>query len=190
VTRLLVERRQQQGRNEQTNILIGLFFSAIGDRLLLHFFLADPNHSEIGTDILKPDQTEKDYLSLRERFRHHSWELDRGKIDLNYLKGLLTGKQDMLTRMLESPNLLEREQPTELLRATFHMMEELSARPRLDDLPNSDVVHLLFDSARVYRLAAGQWLERVQYLKINYPYLFSLVLRTNPFNENRSPIVR
>jgi hypothetical protein len=30
----------------------------------------------------------------------------------------------------------------------------------------------------------------MQYLKTNYPYLFSLAVRMNPFNEHRSAIIR
>lgn len=35
-----------------------------------------------------------------------------------------------------------------------------------------------------------EWLEYMRYLKNNYPYLFSLSMRTNPFDRKASPIVR
>jgi hypothetical protein len=34
-----------------------------------------------------------------------------------------------------------------------------------------------------------QWLDYLRYLKTNYPYLFSLAIRTNPFDEKASPVV-
>jgi len=42
----------------------------------------------------------------------------------------------------------------------------------------------------VYRNLALQWLKYMEHLKVNYPYLFSLSLRTNPFDRNATPIVK
>lgn len=36
----------------------------------------------------------------------------------------------------------------------------------------------------------AQWIYSLQHLKHSYPYLFSLVLRTNPFSESPSAIVK
>ncbi|MCE5337124.1 MAG: hypothetical protein LLF90_00335 [Methanomicrobiaceae archaeon] len=42
-----------------------------------------------------------------------------------------------------------------------------------------------------YALFFGQWLVTyVEYLQRNYPYLFSLAMRSNPFDETASPVVR
>jgi hypothetical protein len=30
----------------------------------------------------------------------------------------------------------------------------------------------------------------MEYLKVNYPYLFSLAMRTNPFDRQASPILK
>ncbi len=43
---------------------------------------------------------------------------------------------------------------------------------------------------RVYSQAVIEWLVYMQHLKKKYPYLFSLAMRTNPFDTNASPIVR
>ena len=43
---------------------------------------------------------------------------------------------------------------------------------------------------RVYGLLGRQWTDYLQYLKSRYPFLFSLALRTNPFVEKPSPVVR
>lgn len=50
--------------------------------------------------------------------------------------------------------------------------------------------HLAGDVDRVYGLLARFWLEYMRYLKGNYPYLFSLAVRTNPFDECASPVVQ
>jgi hypothetical protein len=41
-----------------------------------------------------------------------------------------------------------------------------------------------------YSLLTRQWLEYMLYLKKRYPFLFSLAVRTNPFAEHRSAIVK
>jgi hypothetical protein len=43
---------------------------------------------------------------------------------------------------------------------------------------------------RVYGLLVREWLSYMQHLKGTYPYLFSLAMRTNPFDSQASPVVR
>jgi hypothetical protein len=92
--------------------------------------------------------------------------------------------------LLENPVLLEHESFTDLLQAVFHMTEELAGRENMKQLPEADYEHLAGDMKRVYALLAHQWLDYMRHLKDNYPYLFSLAMRTNPFDQDASPIVR
>jgi len=39
-------------------------------------------------------------------------------------------------------------------------------------------------------LLVHQWLDYMKHLKDNYPYLFSLAMRANPFDQDASPIVK
>jgi len=102
---------------------------------------------------------------------------------------LLVGKRDFLVRLLENPNLLEHESFTDLLWAAFHLTEELDARGGFHGLPDTDRQHLAGDVKRVYSQLALQWLAYMEHLKTDYPYLFSLALRMNPFDPNTSPVV-
>ena len=54
----------------------------------------------------------------------------------------------------------------------------------------SDYTHLAGDMKRVFTLLVYEWLAYMKHLKDNYPYLFSLAMRTNPFDETASPVVR
>ena len=83
---------------------------------------------------------------------------------------------------MENPNLLEHETFTELLRAVFHLMEELEHRKDLSQLPETDYQHLSGDASRAYDLLIHEWLQYMDHLMSNYPYLFSLALRLNPFD--------
>ena len=99
-------------------------------------------------------------------------------------------KRDFLLRLLENPTLLEHEAFTDLLRAVFHLTEELQSRQSGIELPPNDYMHLAGDIKRVYSLLVQQWLDYMKYLKVNYPYLFSLAMRTNPFDQEASPVVQ
>ena len=91
--------------------------------------------------------------------------------------------------LLENPSLLENDRFTDLLWAVTHLDEELEARVSLNNLPEKDVEHIAGDIQRMYDHLASEWLDYVAHLKLNYPYLFSLILRTHPFQEHPSPSV-
>ena len=93
-------------------------------------------------------------------------------------------KRSFLLVLLENPSLLEHETFTELLRAVFHLTEELEQRNDLKYLPRADYEHLELDIERAYKLLINEWLQYMEYLMIEYPYLFSLAIRTNPFDPN------
>ena len=57
-------------------------------------------------------------------------------------------------------------------------------------MPDTDYKHLSGDIKRAYTLLIHEWLDYMKHLKDNYPYLFSLAMRTNPFDRDASPIVR
>lgn len=92
--------------------------------------------------------------------------------------------------MILYPNLLEHESFTELLRAVCHLTQELSHRKDLIELPDTDYEHLAGDIKRAYVLLVHEWVDYMKYLKDNYPYFFSLAMRTNPFDQDASPIVK
>jgi hypothetical protein len=59
----------------------------------------------------------------------------------------------------------------------------------VSELPASDYGHLSGDIKRVYGLLIAEWLAYMKHLKDKYPYLFSLAVRTNPFDAAASVIV-
>jgi hypothetical protein len=85
--------------------------------------------------------------------------------------------------------LIEHETFTDLLRAVFHLTEELDKRETTYDLPVSEYKHLKYDVQHVYNLRTYEWLNCMEYLKNNYPYLFSLAMRTNPFDPNKNVVI-
>jgi hypothetical protein len=55
-------------------------------------------------------------------------------------------------------------------------------RKNLDGLSRADTAHLVHDVNRGYRLLVFEWVTYMEHLKEHYPYLFSLAMRTNPFD--------
>jgi len=191
VTQMLVQRSQNRVRKHRLNMLIGVFYTEIGNRLLRILTRFDPEIDTIRQEFFVHDEyTEVEFNQLRRKLRHYDFTINPDKVDLNALFDFLTEKGDLLIRELENPDLIEHEYFTELLWAVVHLRDELLSRESLEDLPESDMAHLANDVVRIYRLLTLQWINYLQYLKGAYPFLFSLALRTNPFVEKPSAVVQ
>ena len=111
-------------------------------------------------------------------------------INFKNLRDFFMSKNDFLVRLLENPNLLEHESFTEILRAVFHIVEELEHRKNIKKLLKNDRNHIAGDIRRAYNLLVFEWLSYMKYLKDSYPYLFSLAMRLNPFDENATSEIK
>ncbi|KPJ51356.1 hypothetical protein AMJ40_00195 [candidate division TA06 bacterium DG_26] len=187
----LLSQREKRARLEKLNMVIGTFFSEVGTELLAYFSDFDPSLDRLKGELaVKNDWAEKEFQSTAKRLREYNYEIDIQRIDPGGVRDFLMSKRDFLLRLLENPTLLEHERFTGLLRAVFHLTEELAGRKSLKELPDSDYAHLKGDMKRVYVILVHQWLDYMKHLKGNYPYLFSLAMRTNPFDQNASIVVK
>jgi hypothetical protein len=187
----LLNQREKRTRLEKMNMVIGSFFSEVGTLLLTYFSDFDPELAAIRKHLIVTNNwSDEEFVAVSKRLRNYDYKVDIRKIDMEGLKGFLVSKRDFLLRLLENPALLEHEIFSELLRSVFHFSEELERREKVTGLTDSDYEHLTDDVNRAYTLLVQQWLEYVKYLKDNYPYLFSLAMRTNPFDQTASPFVR
>ncbi len=189
-TEMMLERRQSRDRLDKMNMIIGVFFSELGTRLMAALSDYDPDLDRIKKDLVVTDVWgEGDFERVHDKLKGYKYGIDVKLVDLEYLSGMLLARRDQLVRLLENPTLHEHESFTELLRAVFHLTEEFSYRDDLSALPHTDRLHLAGDAKRAYHLLVYQWLEHMRFLKNNYPYLFALAMRTNPFDMEASPIV-
>lgn len=187
----LLEVREFKERMEKLNMVIGVFFSEVGTRLLHELSAADPDIEEIRHDLIVGQKwTNQQFDDASKRLKEHPHHVDISKTDLESLKRFLISKREFSVRLLENPVLLEHESFTELLRAVFHLTEELDHRQDMSALPASDLVHLRIDIERAYSRLISEWLDYMRFMKSHYPYLYSLAMRTNPFDANASPIVK
>lgn len=187
----LLSAREKRARLEKMSMVIGAFFTEVGTKLLTYFSDLDPRLDNIKKELVVTNEwSEQEFFRVSQRLKDYDYGVEIRKVSLEDLSRFLTGKRIFLLRFLENPNLLEHETFTDLLQAVCHLTQELSYRKDFSQLPDSDYEHLAGDIKRVYSLLVNEWLDYMKYLKDNYPYLFSLAMRTNPFDQKASPIVK
>jgi hypothetical protein len=187
----LLREREKSQRLEKLNMVIGAFFSEVGTGLLTYLSDFDPSLDVIrGHLMVSGSWSDKEFSDVAGRLKVYDYNVDMSRVDLSHLRTFLLEKREFLLRMVQNPNLLEHESFTGLLRAVFHLTEELAQREDVSCLSKGDCHHLDGDVKRVYTHLALQWLTYMKYLKANYPYLFSLAIRTNPFDQTASVTIR
>jgi voltage-gated potassium channel len=190
-TELMLNRKIQQTTLQKLNMVVGVFFSEVGARLIAIFTRHDPDWERFRKDLLVTgDWSAQDFLRVGRDIKKYHYEVVVEKDELEELSRFLLAKRDFLVGLLENPLLMEHAAFTDLLRAVFHLAEELAVRENFSDMPVPDKKHIASDIKRVYALLVDQWVIYMKYLKENYPYLFSLAMRINPFLPDASPIVK
>ena len=187
----ILTHREKQSVLQKLNMVIGAFFSEAGTMLLKVFSDFDPYREKISKELIVTlDWSKSDFTRARTQAQKYDYAVNIQQGNLEGLRGFLIGKRGFLLRLLENPNLLEHESFTNLLWAIFHLTDELAYRGDVSKLPATDYEHLANDMKRAYGLLASEWIAYMQHLKVNYPYLYSLAVRTNPLDPNASPEVK
>ncbi len=179
----ILRERERIAIRQKLNMVIGTFFSEIGNHLMRDIcgFLERQGELEAHLQV-SGGWKEAEYLKAGEFLRSHEVRVDSRRGDLAALKTFLTEKRPFMLVLMENPNLLEHDEFTDLLWSVFHLIEELEARRAFDGLPSSDLDHLSGDIKRVYTYLTREWLSYMRHLQRDYPYLFSLAVRMNPMN--------
>ncbi len=186
----VISNREKRILLEKLNMVIGTFFSEMGTDLLQYISKYDKDTDSIRQNlIITGDWSEKEFKTATDKMKEYDYRLEisgkeRSIKFLEDLKAFLLDKRSFMLILLENPNLLEHETFTELLRAVFHLTEELDKRKNIKKLSDVDYQHLQGDVERVYKLLIFEWLLYMEHLMKNYPYLFSLALRVNPFDPD------
>jgi hypothetical protein len=186
----IMRERERQTIVRKLNMVIGVFFSEIGNRLL----------KELSAYVMMCDQLRErlqvtgvwndgDFQQALEYLKTYEPRIDCSNCDMQQLKDFLVSKRGFLVGLLENQNLLEHEQFTDLLWAVFHLVEELDARQSFDSMPQSDIDHINGDIKRAFGYLSREWVFYMKHLKHDYPYLFSLAVRLNPMLEHPDPQV-
>jgi hypothetical protein len=183
----LMGKRDKNLRMQKLNMVIGAFFSDMGTGLLRVFAAFDHESQQFGQELkMNSSWKSTDFDRVKKHVLESKLDVITDKTHLEDLKSFLCAKRSHILRMMENPNLLEHESFSNLLLAVFHLTEELDCRVDLGKLPPSDYAHLRVDIKRAYVLLITQWLDYMQHQHRLYPYIFSLAIRTNPFNPDVS----
>ncbi|MFA6450691.1 MAG: hypothetical protein WCX65_14550 [bacterium] len=190
VIETLLQKNEKKNKMEKLNMVIGVFFNEAGSKLLLYFSKLDKSLDSMRGELhVTGKWNDMSFAEAGKKILNYKYELQISPADLEEISGFLIGERDFLLRLLENPILLEHETFTELLMAVFHLADEFANRQDFNSLPESDRKHLEGDIRRAYDLAIREWLVYMKYLKTSYPYLFSLAIRTNPFDKNAKVII-
>ena len=186
----ILTRRETQAKLQKLNMVVGAFFSEMGNHLLKSLLEHFNNKEEIITNLnVVNTWTKKDFQKAVDFAYDLPIDVNSHSLDLNQLKEFLSGKREFLLTLLENPSLLEHDRFTDLLWAVTHLDEELGARPSLTHLSDTDLDHIAGDIRRMYDHLVSEWLDYVEHLQSKYPFLFSLVVRTHPFQPTPSPFI-
>jgi len=186
----LLSRQEKSALLVKLNMVIGTFFSEVGLDLLKFFSQYDSHAGEIREQLVVTDNwATQEFYTVKKFLKDYTYSIECQSNDFEELRAFLLKKRMFMLALLENPNLLEHESFTDMLRADFHLTEELGARTGLQNIPKADYDHLVSDTRRAYTFTVSEWLDYMKHLKKEYPYLFSLAMRTNPFDPNANPVI-
>jgi len=186
----LLSRREEVSRRNKMNMVIGAFFSEVGQDLILALDRTSSDADQIRANLaITPESSETDIKLSIAWAETTPFKIKPTPEVLADIRDHLAKHRDFMLRMLENPTLLEHETFTDLLWSVLHLQEELVARKSLDTLPETDLHHLAGDVERAYTHVLRAWLDYMIHLKRSYPFLFSLAARTNPLRPDARPEV-
>ena len=192
---LIIERvlaqREKKIKLQKMNMVAGAFFSEAGNYLLRNLLEDFDNRADISQRLnVKENWGKKEFREAVVYADHLKIDIDYRNMNLVKLKVFLAQKRDFMMTLLGNPSLLEHDRFTDLLWSITHLDEELESRTSFVDLPEADLKHLAGDVQRLYDNLASEWLDYVQHLQTNYRFLYSLILRTHPFQQTPSAVIK
>ena len=192
----IIERKEKEAILEKLDMLMSTFFSEIGNDLINQ--LSTANKYKTNTENLKSIKNwdEQDFDNKLAELKNSNVDFsadispENREEFLDNLRTLLSGKREFIINLINNPNLLEKEEFTELINAILHLDEELEHRKDLTLVTDADFAHLNGDMLRVYIQLVYEWVYYLKYLYKHYPYMIALIVRTNPFDEDAEVYVK
>lgn len=182
--------RQKKEMLKKMNMVIGAFFSYVGIELIAKLSAFHIDHDSFKNRLLINAQWgEQEFKNASRTITGYKFMMRYDRTSLDELKTFIVSKREFLLTLLENANLLEHESFTDMLWAVFHVVDEFCCRESLTGLPANDYTHLEGDLTRAYSLLINEWIAYILHLKSDYPYLYSLAVRKNPFNSEAKVII-
>jgi len=186
----LLRKKEKEAMLGKLNMLIGVFFNEVGTGLMGLFMQCMRDADEFTQRLgINGNWSEKDFADACSFLKTHQYRLECPVNMLSEMRQYLLERRNYLSLLLQNPNLLEHDTFTDLLWSVFHLADELYHRRLPADLPATDLEHLYGDIGRACGLVMTEWLEYMKHLKEHYPYLYSIQVRTNPFNPQAGVMI-
>jgi hypothetical protein len=123
----------------------------------------------------------KKYYNLIKEVKAFKFDIYAEPTKLEELYYTLRNYKDSMLNLLANPNLLEHDSFTDMLWSVFHVIDELQTRGEFDKMNKDDTDHLSNDLLRAYIALIIEWISYMNYLQDEYPFLFTLASKKNPF---------
>lgn len=169
----LIDYKAKQERMEKLSMLIGLFFTEVGYKLMRLIIKADKGGKNSITSFNNLDE-------VKNQVEKHNYTIDMEDIDLDEIKDVLLENSNLLVNLISNENITEHEIFTDLLMSVIHLRDEIIFYKN-DKNNQLDISHLEKDILRVYKNIAMQWVDYLKYLNKSYPFLYNNAIRLNPF---------
>ena len=187
----ILTRRDRENVTLKLNMIVGAFFSEVGNKLLTEL---TPLFNECSDELnqhlaLKPDWQESDFRAAMRYIREAELRPTCRMPDLKTLASFLVQKKDFLFQLVQNPYVLEHEEFSDVLLSIDHLNDELEARTAYPELPETDIKHLENEIGAFYSHLVYEWLLYARHLKANYPDLYSLLVRIHPFQPEPKVLV-
>lgn len=177
----VIDSKEKAKVTKKMDMLIGVFFTDIGNSLLGEFVKSDDNARKLSKEaaVCKEWVTE-DFIRLSQIMKNESHRIKGSKVDFEALLVKLNPHKHLFITLLSNPILLEHDDFSDLLMTIFHLHDELKTRLEFG-ATDEDLEHLTFDAERSYGLLASQWVLYMLHLKNDYPYLYATAIKENPY---------
>jgi len=172
----LIDYKAKQERMEKLSMLIGLFFTEVGYKLMHLIIKADKGGKNSITSFNNLDE-------VKNQVEKHDYNIDMEDIDLDKIMDVLLENSNLLVNLISNENITEHEIFTDLLMSVIHLRDEIIFYKN-DKNNQLDISHLKKDILRVYKNIAMQWVDYLKYLNKSYPFLYNNAIRLNPFRFN------
>ena len=174
--------REKQEISRKTNALVGTFYTEVGYELIRIITKYDKDCDKIKRELVNVENWDavKTKTFIASAYQHQ-YCAPKGTEDLVIIKDLMLQKKDFMLELMSNTSLIEKDEFSELLLAVNHVLEEFRTRGELSTFDSADIGHLHVDVERAYRHLINGWVMYMMHLEKEYPYLFKLALRVNPF---------
>ncbi|CEO25046.1 hypothetical protein [Paraclostridium sordellii] len=169
----LIDYRAKKDRIEKINMLVGIFFTEVGGKLMHLIIDSDKDAKNYITNF-------EDLNNIKKCLNEYDYKVDMNNIDLCSIKNILLENNNLFVTLISNENVFQHQIFTDLLMSVVHLRDEIIFMEKDDNL-ELNINHLENDVIRVYKNISIQWISYLEYLNKSYPFLYNNAIRVNPF---------